>query len=601
MDHLQLTATSFALSPAMEWLPDETVFSLCSRLHFLSGHHVPTKTNQLLFGTARAGSAHDVPAHVQALVTRLPNLGDARAVIRRHTLLPFYFPFHEAHRCQSWVEQMALGSASKLKAQLGLASTGYGAAHPLKACTACMDEDVRLHGVAYWHVSHQLPGVIVCPVHHTALVAAKVKVSGKDRFGWMLPTEVKLIPIHQSFDAEATASELAKASLALHAMPTDFCFDNSRLVDLYMHRLIEMGWTRRNCATISRSAFEPALRRFLDASCVAQVWPWMINEQGAHTMAERLIRICRGSGSRESRHPLNHLILQLMLFGTWDAFLEQYQRDFITLPSTKEPRSQARARRSATTDEQRDTDRNAIIAERMAQGVSATQVAKEYGVTVSTAMTWACKAGVAPSRRPKSLKEPVRRHLVKALSKGEDKQTTAQRFGLSVQTITRLLLTEPGLHQTWLAARFLKEQTRCRSAWTRVMASMPSASCVLWRRLEPAAYAWLYRNDRAWLQEAIAKRPQPASITPTRRDWTARDQSLCQLVQKAGFNWMSLHPHGHPTLAMLCTEVQGLRQVLSVLHKLPLTQLAILEVCRTQRRRPSPQSQSTLVGFGDGS
>ena len=72
MDHLQLTATSFALSPAMEWLPDETVFSLCSRLHFLSGHHVPTKTNQLLFGTARAGSAHDVPAHVQGKRLAIP-------------------------------------------------------------------------------------------------------------------------------------------------------------------------------------------------------------------------------------------------------------------------------------------------------------------------------------------------------------------------------------------------------------------------------------------------------------------------------------------------------------------------------------------------
>ena len=63
----------------------------------------------------------------------------------------------------------------------------------------------------------------------------------------------------------------------------------------------------------------------------------MINEQGAHTMAELIDPPDRrGSGSRESRHPLNHLIMQLMLFGTWDAFLEQYQRDFITLPSTKD-------------------------------------------------------------------------------------------------------------------------------------------------------------------------------------------------------------------------------------------------------------------------
>lgn len=580
--------------PLIEWLPDETVFSLCSRLHFLSGHHVPAKTSSLLFGSPRSGSAHDIPAHLQSLVSRVPNLGKAHDVVVRHTLLPFYFPFHETHRCLAWIEQVVLGTAPNLKAQLGIASSRFGASHPLKACAECMDADVRQHGVAYWHVSHQLPGVLVCPSHQTALQSTRIKVSGEDRFGWALPAEVSftLPPQGSAFSAEA--SDLAKASLALHALPAEFFFECDRLATLYMRRMVEMGWTRRNDLTVVRSAFEPKLSRFLQDSFISTAWPWTISGQGVHTMAERLIRISRGSRSRESRHPLNHLILQLLLFGDWDSFLKEYQHAPSSLPHRQE-QLPGGARHSDLSVSQQSEDRRARLLARMREGASATQAANEFGVTVATAMTWACGAGVAPSRRPKLLKEPVLRPLIKALSNGQDKQRAAKAFGLSIQTITRVLLTEPGLHQRWSIARFKKEQARCRSAWKLVMTSMPCASSVIWRKLEPAAYAWLYRNDRAWLQEAIAGRQQPPSISHTRRDWTARDQLLSQLVKKAGFDWLSVHPHGHPTLAKLCSQVQGLRQVLPALHKLPLTQLSIREVCLTRRSGTSPQSQSMFV------
>lgn len=585
--------------PLIQWLPDETVFSLCSRLHFLSGHHVPAKTSALLFGSARSGSAHDVPAHLQSLVGRLPALGEARDVFARHTLVPFYFPFHEARRCQAWIEQVVLGTAPNLKAHLGIASSGFGAAHPLKACAECMDADVRQHGVAYWHLSLQLPGVLVCPVHQRALQTATVKVSGKDRFGWALPADAVFNPSPHVGVCGTAAFDLVKASLALHSLRTEFCFESDRLAALYMRRMVEMGWTRRNDLTVSRRAFEPELSRFLHESFMSTVWPWMTSGEGVHTMAERLIRISQGSSSRESRHPLNHLILQLLLFRNWDSFLEEYLHAPSTLSCRQEPQPSVASQRSDLTVCQQNEHRRSRLFYRLNQGASTTQAANELGITVATAMSWACGAGIAPSRRPKLLKEPVLLPLIDALSKGEDKQRTATTYGLSVQTITRVLLTEPGLHQRWSIARFQKEQARSRSAWKALMTSMPGASSVVWRKLEPAVYAWLYRNDRAWLQAAIANRPQLPSISPKRRDWEARDQSLSQLVQKAGFDWFSVHIKGYPTLAELCTQVQGLHRFLSVLHKLPLTQLAIREVCMTRRRGAEPQAQSTLSGIAD--
>ena len=585
--------------PLVHWLPDETVFSLCSRLHFLSGHHVPSKTSSLLFGSTRGGSAHDVPARLQSLVARLPGLGEARDVIAHHTLLPFYFPFHEAHRCQAWIEQMSLGAAPNLKAQLGVASSGFGAAHPLKACAECMDADFHRHGVAYWHLSHQLPGVLVCPMHKKALQNARDKVSGKDRFGWILPAEAVFIPPPHIGICGTAAFDLSKASMALHSLPTEFFFRHDRLTALYMGRMVEMGWTRRNDLTVARSAFEPALRRLLHDSPMSAAWPWMINGRDAHTLAERLIRISQFPRSRESRQPLNHLILQLLLYGTWDTFISEYLHASSPLSHCQEAPSSAAAQPSELNVYQQKEDHRSLLLERLHQGASATQVANELGIAVATAMTWASEAGITPARRPKLLKDHILRPLINALCKGEDKQRVAKRYGLSVQTITRVLLTEPGLKQKWSIAQFQIEKNRSRSAWNTIMNAMPGASSNVWRKLEPAAYAWMYRNDRAWLKNAIANRPQPTSISPIRRDRTARDQLHSESVQKARFDWFSIHISRHPTLADLCIQVQGLRQVLSVLHKLPLTQLAIREVCMTRRRADAYKGQSTIEGIAD--
>lgn len=599
--HGEAHPTSLFRLPHIQWLPDETLFSLCSRLHFLSGHHVPSKTSMLLFGSVRGGSAHDVPAHLQSLVGRLPDLGEAREVLAHHTLIPFYFPFHEGHRCQAWINQAVLGTSPNLKAQLGILSSGFGAAHPLKACPECMTEDARQHGVTYWHLAHQIPGVSICSLHLNTLHSATIKTSGKDRFSWALPADVSFHSPPQATGCGTAAVDLAKASLALHSLPTEFCFEGDRLATLYLSRMVELGWTRRNGRTISREAFEPELCRFLEESRMSTVWPWMNNRRALHTMAERLIRISQGSSSRESKHPLNHLILQLLLFGNWDVFLEAYRcTPSFLLPHFDLPPF-APANKSEETTSQRNADRRSLLLKLHTQGASITYAAKKLGVTVATATAWACKAGIAPSRRPKLLKEPVLRRLIEALSNGKEKLLLAAELGLSIQTVTRVLLTEPGLHDKWVRTRFHKEQTKSQTTWKALMTSMPGASSTIWRKLEPAVYAWLYRNDRAWLQETIAKRLQPPSISPLRRDWMTRDQALSQLVHRAGFDWFSTHLKGHPTLAELCIQVPGLRTVLSALHKLPLTQLSIREVCTTRGRGTVSYTQPTLPGISTNS
>lgn len=580
-DVIPMSNTTYSCGPNLEWLPGESLFSLCSRYHQLSGHHIPAKSCRTLFGTARSGSAHDIAANLQRLVDRSQgSLGTAREIILQRTLCPFYFPFHSEQKCENWLSQMIQGTAPMFKAELGLAASGFGASHPLKACPACIESDQANFGVAYWHVHHQIPGVLMCGLHLRPLLAATDKVSGKDRFGWILPANARLVSLMRSTDKYDAAEALAVGSIGLWNLPVDFCFDHRRLEQLYRLKLIELGFFQGRYAKVNQSKFDCELGAVLMASGMADAWPWMLSQDQRPLVSQRFVRMCRATKSRQSCHPLNHLALILLLFGSLDSFWSAYNRHQVE--NLRDDVSDGTTPVASPSDSAVLTSRNAVL-QSLRSGVAVSCAAKLHGVAVGTAMAWAASEGIESPRRPKILRNELRAQLVGLLNSGEDKQAAAMAVNVSVSTVTRVLFTELGLHERWTTARFQHAQEQARTSWLKVLRSFPNASSIAWRNLEPAAYAWLYRNDRAWLQNSIYTRPQPVQIKDRRRDWVGRDESFAQAVREAGLDWHRTHTRGHVTLAELCSSVRGLHEKLSAIHKLPLTQKAIQEVCSTKR------------------
>lgn len=561
------------------WLPDETLFSFCSRYHHVSGHRLAAQSCKALFGTHRAGSGHDIPAHVQTLVDRINgSLGTAREILLARTLLPFYFPFHQNHRCTNWLDQMSAGSSSTLKAQLGLAASQFGAAHPLKACPDCIREDAREHGVAYWHVAHQVPGVLVCPLHRSALLTATDKVSGQDRFGWVLPTQARMQTVIHTHQLGGGELLLAQASLALWKLPVSFTFAPDKLNSLYQAKLVACGYVRPHLVRVDHQAFEQSLAELLAATSTARYWPWLNAPENLPTFARRLLRMGHPASPRFSNHPLNHLVLMLLLFGSWEAFWAEYQAPASDTPETQAPLEQSMPL-SAPAARDPKTRQRTLLLEHVSGGQSVSRSADLTGVSVATAMAWLSSEGIQSPRRPKILKAELRSSLITELKRGTDKRNAASLFGISVETVTRVLLTEPGLHNQWLASRFTQAQVRSRKAWSTAQQALPEASSNEWRKWATAAYAWLYRNDRLWLQRSIEERPAPTRPSLDRRDWEMRDIELAQAVRVAALDWHNKHGGRRPTIGDLCAEVVGLRQKMSVLYKLPLTRQTVHEAC----------------------
>src|SRR3546814_18405991 len=82
--------------------------------------------------------------------------------------------------------RLCAGNASTIKGLLGLPASRIRANHPLKFCFLCLESDRRQSGVAYWHLTHQLPGVWICPAHNCFLLPSTHKATGVGRFLWYL-------------------------------------------------------------------------------------------------------------------------------------------------------------------------------------------------------------------------------------------------------------------------------------------------------------------------------------------------------------------------------------------------------------------------------
>lgn len=569
-----------AQAVGLEWLPDEILFSLASRYHCVSANALAANTCMQLFGHRRQGCAHDFPSRVEQFVKNTGGeLGTAESIIRDRTILPFYLPFRsqaEGIAAENALRGSGIGS---LKFRLGLLTSRFRAHHPLKACPQCLVEDRARHHVAYWRRAHQLPGTWTCAVHGCILRECLLKSTSVERFGFVLPEESTLRTIIPDC---AVSQALLTAAAKLTAA-------NQRLMALAPSLRLESGTLTRamrvaicskaGCPEAKLSRIVPALAPEYVAHCKLlstipefRALPATLAQAGAHL--RQLMRV-----PRTGTHPLRTLIAISWLFDGFDSFMEAYG-------GASKNAACVEAASVAKEMPPEDHRRATLIA--LLQTSSMRQAALEVGIDTTTAMAWAAEAGISSRRRPKVLSDPLRSKLVDMLLMGADKQVAADAGGISVGTITRLLRTEVDLYARWTCARKEIARTQNRKAWSNVASSHRMQGLKFCRAIEPAAYAWLYRNDRAWLCESLQSLKLPkAGTNHSRTDWDNRDATFADLIRAAGADIFA-RTHERIFLWQIYQVVPDLKPKLRQISRMPLTKRALTEVMSwSAKRRPA--------------
>lgn len=481
----------------------ETLFSWCSRYHRMSANGRDVATCMQLFGDRRIGTAHDLPARLDALVTRSRGaIGDAVSIIQQRTLLPFYLPFRSPRLAALAHEAMRGPSIGSLKYQLGLLTSGLGAAHPLKSCPRCIAVDQERNGWAYWHRDHQLPGTWICTRHQVHLRVSPCKLDQRARFAWVLPSSTaESISTGASLNAKDRGAmrwlaKLASMGAELVQLEHGTLDDPVRLGLALRRRLVDLSLASP-CGRIRWRDIEPSLDLLSKRQLTV---PEMQHLADKELLKGQLLRTLSG---RSVTHPLRWLLWCSVWFNDLHALKASYDQSAPSEEVQPDPTPTPTTTITITiTKNGPHAWQGTILSEACAGKISMSRAAQQAGVSYSTFTAWASAQGTEAPHRPQKLTHDIRETIVTRLQLGHEKSDLATELQLSIETITRVLRTTPGLQAQWHQSRFDLRLAKARNDWNGLRQGEDGLATKAARRVAPATYAWLYRNDRQWLEDS---------------------------------------------------------------------------------------------------
>lgn len=564
-------------------LPDETLFSWCSRYHRLTANGLDKNTSVQLFGDARAGLAHDFPCRLTALAERgFGILGPAQVIMQRMTLLPFYLPFKS--KALGDVAETALfgDGISHLKYRLGLLTSGLGAAHPLKACPACVAGDLSSHGWPYWRRSHQLPGVWICVQHQMSLTVYPPRAKQLFRSVWALPVIDERASLNISDQLLPTSRE-AKWLSKLSRLSTDLlCYEAGRFADAAQVAYTIRGRLAALHMTHGSGRIQwPKIRSYLDDLAVWSIkLPGLNHQASSDLLAVQLQRILSG---RAASHPLRNLVW----ISLWFENLAEFQGEYDNAQKWAKCDDESFPKLPVQFGLQ---SKHAELLTAVATGeISMTAAARYAGVSYSTVAAWAAKLHIPSPRRPKKLLVPKWEIAVSMLQAGASKVEVADVCESSIGTVTRIIRTVPGLQDKWHEVLHEQRRSAARQSWSYIAHLRSYIGIAALRKLEPAAYAWLYRNDREWLRHSCESVSKEVGSNHAPRRIANADLRMAAALQVAAEAWLS--SSGARSLDEISRSLPGLRKAIANPGQWPSTIKTLSSVLSYE---PTPPHQKNM-------
>lgn len=177
--------------------PDEILYSALARLSDRLGIH-GSQLSSLMFANRRTLLAADFPTRLEHLLGQLPPSHgySVNLLIDQFTMFPLFQPFLTEDRVRTVRDQMRGAGGAHLRGTLGLAALRADMSRPMYFCPECVRRDREAVGTAYWHRSHQVRGVGVCPRHHSILR----QVTTVDPFDYLSAESASLAPSYPAIE-----------------------------------------------------------------------------------------------------------------------------------------------------------------------------------------------------------------------------------------------------------------------------------------------------------------------------------------------------------------------------------------------------------------
>ncbi|MBB3283194.1 TnsD family Tn7-like transposition protein [Mitsuaria sp. BK037] len=518
-------------------LPDELICSWVARIIALNALGDARASMAVVLGQRHARISVDLPGRLGTLAQRLlpghSTLG-AGGLLELHTLFPHFRTFLPASRWPALRDTAISGVNAMLKARLGVLAHGVGASPPWRSCAACDAASMATWNVAYWHRCHHLPGVHVCARHGTPLTE------------WLRQARqghAARLPLPGNFMA-ALAPALAHSQSHYHLAKlseqtmrwTGPSFAPAIARRVYVAELTRRGWTRRGGAPACEPLIEALLEAFATLPELAPGGRLAVRSDGRMPWVQGLLV------RRERFHaPLCHLLVMSVLFGSWQRLTRRWAQaddalaladasasSALEVSSVSQPTQRPITATCATTDAPRAEIPSAALD--LVLSCRTAAVCCHWSVHAIVAHRRA--AGLPVSARPRRALQSAKAELLELLAQGIPVAQAARRSRVSASTAYRALAERPALQCAREAAGRHLALQRYRRTWLSLTRTHPDWGPKRTRQAAQATYAWLYRNDRDWLQ---AHKPSgtTAQHRPARVDWSQRDADLAAALERS--------------------------------------------------------------------
>lgn len=485
----------FAEPDLTSWLPDESFHSLVSRQHILFGSTIEA-TCRRLFRRKRWLAKHDLPVGLRTFVEATKGvLGDVRDIIAERTVAPFFLAMAPFKRVEHVVEAMTEPGVTSVCSRLGLLRRAVAHGHPLKACIRCIEADLYRFSVAYWHRSHQCPGVWLCPIHGEMLLVARDPQ--RTPSGWYLPRPEILVMVCDPRDADGgemlkLLDRLARYSLAF--------LENGLEDGRYRHvalcavraRLAARGFcgpggnVRIERLTQAISTFWEPIRPMAGVLLLMGV-----DSSFRRALSELL------TDRRPLPHPLVWIALLGTLFDTWEDVRNEYEKS-TTSSQVNVAKSYPATRSLALHDERVDVLRSALAA-----GKTLKKACREADVGAWIARRWCVIHDIDRSKKfGKSTPEQIERIQELYLS-GQTIQGIAARLVVDVSIVRRALDAKEGIKLARKARSLIQKRSTFREEVLRMVRENDPPHRSTLRRKNSSIYYWMLNFDRRWFETHV--------------------------------------------------------------------------------------------------
>ena len=452
----------------------ETIYSWLCRYHLMSGHCSFRANTLASLGVSHGRASNEFPSFLPSLSIAAEAPMDI--IIRFMTPYNYYASFLPLKRRQLLWECLRKGETGSLQSMLGAVASRLTPGQMLFSCSRCIGEDIECNGFPFWHLDHQLTGVVACSRHREVLHATP-RVKSKA----ILP---ELAIERPSTCMEGRYASLIRAMLrepsgVLTSLPC---------IRAYKRRLFEMGMI-----TVQGHIRFRRLRACVDDRLKGVEVGSTVFDGLRTQLLKAQFPECLFYKPHVNHHPLKHLVFVEALFEDWTEFVTEVKRTDIKQEAVSPKPSKAK----------KSPKLSHKAKYMLRSGKSLRAVSRAVGLSVFKLKDLALSAGIAVDSRPTKIFVDAERAIRRMLTLCERTSDIALKQNVSVGSVEKVLGKYPVLVRIRKHVRFFRRQEFHRSAILRYVECNPLESRQLIRRALGASYIWLYKHDKEWLYQKV--------------------------------------------------------------------------------------------------